>query len=109
MTLKEKRIEWEARYDAWKESEQSIASWCRDQEINVHQMYYWVQRFEHGDTSTEIPAETQWLSVQVEGESVSTSGQGSILLHVGAISVEVRPGANMSLLSDVVRVLQSQC
>lgn len=31
MTLKEKRIEWKARYDAWKESEQSIAEWCRDQ------------------------------------------------------------------------------
>ncbi|AKP45778.1 Hypothetical protein BSM4216_0431 [Bacillus smithii] len=27
MTLKEKRIEWKARYDAWKESGQSIAEW----------------------------------------------------------------------------------
>ncbi|MFB1052145.1 hypothetical protein [Paraliobacillus sp. JSM ZJ581] len=28
MTLKEKRIEWEAHYNAWKESGQSIAAWC---------------------------------------------------------------------------------
>nr|WP_249260972.1 hypothetical protein [Virgibacillus pantothenticus] len=72
-------------------------------------MYYWVQQFEHRDNPGETSAETQWLSVQVEEESLPTSGQGSIFLHVGAISVEVRPGANMSLLSDVVRVLQSQC
>ena len=65
MTLKEKRIEWKARYDAWKESGQSIAEWCRDQGIKAHQMYYWVQQFEHGGSCVETPAQTQWLVVQV--------------------------------------------
>lgn len=32
MTLKDKRIEWKTRYDAWKESDQSIVAWCRDHE-----------------------------------------------------------------------------
>ncbi len=31
MTLKDKRIEWKARYDTWKESGQTIAEWCRNQ------------------------------------------------------------------------------
>ncbi|AKP45777.1 hypothetical protein [Bacillus smithii] len=38
-----------------------------------------------------------------------SSGQGPIFLHVDAISVEVRPGANLDLLTDVIRVLQHQC
>lgn len=109
MTLKEKRIEWKAQYNAWKESGQSIAEWCRNQEITVHQMYYWVQRFEQGDHSTETPAETKWLPIQVDEEPFPSSDQGPVLLHFESISVEVRPGANMSLLSDVIHVLQSQC
>nr|WP_255585403.1 hypothetical protein [Virgibacillus sp. NKC19-3] len=51
MTLKDKRIEWKARYDAWEESEQNVAEWCRDQEIQAHQIYYWVQRFEGKENS----------------------------------------------------------
>ncbi|TFJ91365.1 IS66 family insertion sequence element accessory protein TnpA [Lentibacillus salicampi] len=109
MTQKDKRIEWKARYEAWKASGQSIAEWCRSQEIKDHQMYYWVQQFEHGNHTQETPVETQWLAVQVDDEPLPSSGRGPILLHFGAISVEVRPGANMSLLSDVVHVLQSRC
>lgn len=108
MTLKEKRIEWKARYDAWKESGQRIAEWCRDQGIKTHQMYYWVRQFSRGGSCTETPVQTQWLAVQVE-ESLPSSGQGPIFLHVDAISVEVRPGANLDLLTDVIRVLRHQC
>jgi len=107
MTQKDKRIEWEARYAAWKESGQSIAAWCRQQEIKAHQMYYWVQQLEHNDIAAETSSETQWLTVQVDEEPFPSSGEGPILLHVGAISVEVRPGADMHLLTDIVHVLQS--
>ncbi len=68
MTLKNKRIEWKVRYDAWKESGQSVAAWCRDQEIKVHQMYYWVKQFERGNMNSGTPAQTQWLTVQVDEE-----------------------------------------
>ncbi|MFS0647565.1 IS66 family insertion sequence element accessory protein TnpA [Siminovitchia sp. 179-K 8D1 HS] len=109
MTLKEKRVEWKARYDAWKESGQSVAAWCRDQNIKVHQMYYWVNQIERGSSYADTPAaNTQWLAVQVE-EPFPCSGKDPILLHFGPLTVEVRPGASMSLLSDVIQVLQHQC
>lgn len=108
MTLKDKRIEWKARYDAWKESGQSVAEWCRTQEIKVHQMYYWVQRFENNEVSPE-PEPTQWLAVQVDDETIASEGKGPIFIHFDAISVEVRPGANVGLLSDIIHVLQNQC
>ncbi|WP_425357516.1 IS66 family insertion sequence element accessory protein TnpA [Lentibacillus jeotgali] len=37
---KDKRIEWQARYEAWEESGQSIARWCRNQEVKDHQLHY---------------------------------------------------------------------
>ncbi|WP_373894789.1 IS66 family insertion sequence element accessory protein TnpA [Virgibacillus natechei] len=109
MTLKDKRIEWKVRYDAWKESGQNIAEWCRDQEIKVHLMYYWVQRFERDKTSSESEtSNTQWVTVQAVDEYFSSEGQEPIFIHVDAISVEVRPGANVRLLSDIVQVLKHQ-
>lgn len=72
-------------------------------------MYYWVQRFDRDEGPTSTPSETQWISVEVDKNSFPSSGQGSILLHVESVSVEVRPGADMNLLSDIVQVLRSQC
>ncbi|WP_425319484.1 IS66 family insertion sequence element accessory protein TnpA [Sutcliffiella cohnii] len=30
MTQTDKRIEWKARFDAWKESGLNVAQWCRE-------------------------------------------------------------------------------
>nr|WP_234032391.1 hypothetical protein [Lentibacillus cibarius] len=71
-------------------------------------MYYWVRRFDNDRISAE-PEPTQWLTVQVDDEITSSEGQESIFIHYGVISVEVRPGANVSLLSDIIHVLHNQC
>ncbi|WP_088052318.1 IS66 family insertion sequence element accessory protein TnpA [Virgibacillus dakarensis] len=108
MTQADKRIEWKARFDAWKASGFSVAEWCRKQGVKDHQMYYWIQKFEY-DTPKKETSETQWLTVKVDEPINVTTGQEPVFIHFGAISVEVRPGANMAVLSDVVHVLQNQC
>ncbi|WP_077296230.1 IS66 family insertion sequence element accessory protein TnpA [Virgibacillus pantothenticus] len=108
MTLKNRRIEWKARYTAWKESGKSIAEWCRNEEITLHQMYYWVRQFEEESVSSEADS-PQWLTVQLGKEDFPSKGQGSIFVHKGDLSVEVRSGADMTLLSDILLVLQRQC
>ncbi|PAV31083.1 IS66 family insertion sequence hypothetical protein [Virgibacillus profundi] len=109
MTLTDKRIEWKARYKAWKSSDLSVAKWCREQGIKVHQMYYWIQKFESNEESPEQLPETQWLAVNMEDESSHTATQEPVFIHFGAISVEVRPGVNMGLVSDIVHVLRKEC
>ncbi|TRM11475.1 transposase [Lentibacillus cibarius] len=110
MTLKDKRLEWKTQYDAWKDSDQSIAEWCRNHGLKPHQMYYWVQQFEEGpDAPKNEPGQTQWLTVQMDNEIVASEGQGPIYIHLGAISVEVQPDADRDLLSDIVSLLNSQC
>ncbi|ASK63889.1 hypothetical protein CFK37_19725 [Virgibacillus phasianinus] len=110
MTLKDKRIEWKLRFDAWKESGLSIAKWCREHKLNEPQMYYWVQKFEREIKSPDQEtSDTQWLTVDMKDEPAQISSQEPVFIHFGTISVEVRPGANMGLLSDVVQILQNQC
>ncbi len=111
MTQIDKRIEWKKRFDAWKASDMSVAEWCREQGLKVHQMYYWIHKFERGESFPEPEtSDTQWLAVNVEEEPVNNiAPKEPVFIHFGAISVEVRPGANIALLSDVVHVLQNQC
>ena len=106
MTKAEKRIEWKARFDAWKASGLSVAEWCRDKDLKKHQMYYWIRQFEDDSDPIETNQEVQWLAVDMESESTGHRNEESVFIHVGQLSVEVRPGANMELLSDVVQVLQ---
>lgn len=108
MTLKDKRIEWKTRYDTWKQSGKSIAEWCRNEGIKGHQMYYWVRQFEDQMTSSEVKS-THWLTVPLEEESFSSQDQGTIFVHTGCFSVEVRSGANMRLLSDILDIMHNQC
>ncbi|MUV38120.1 hypothetical protein JNUCC1_01944 [Lentibacillus sp. JNUCC-1] len=108
MTLKDKRIEWKQRYDAWQESELSVAEWCRTHDVKKHQMYYWVRQFENDeDPQVNELGPTQWLTVQMDSDQVSRPAP--IYIHFDAISVEVRPGADTDLLTDVVHILQNRC
>src|SRR5699024_4745575 len=68
MSLADKRIEWKARFDAWKSSGLSVAEWCREQGIKDHQMYYWIRIFED-DVAPKQESNTQWLTVNVNDES----------------------------------------
>ncbi len=70
-------------------------------------MYYWIRHFED-DTPSDTGLDTQWLTVNVKDDLISSSGHAPVFIHFGSISVEVRPGASMALLSDVVHVLQNQ-
>ncbi|WP_066190782.1 IS66 family insertion sequence element accessory protein TnpA [Gracilibacillus timonensis] len=90
MTLSDKRIEWEARMKEWKESGRNVAQWCREHDVNVHQMYYWKQRLQKENADTKETA--NWLPVQVtEGSPVINSSP--IFIHVHDYAVEVPVGA----------------
>ncbi|MEL4029840.1 IS66 family insertion sequence element accessory protein TnpB [Caldifermentibacillus hisashii] len=103
----DKRIEWKARYDAWKTSGLSAAEWSRSQGIKTHQLYYWIRKFREDEVFQNEP-QTKWLTVNVQDIPSRHMDQESVLIHFETLSVEVRPGTNLNLLSDVVRVIQNQ-
>lgn len=102
MTQAEKRKMWGSRVAAFKASGQSALAWCTAHDLKPHQLYYWISKFKSEDEP--VVNQTQWLSMEV-GE-LDTIHQSQILkIRVGKAIIEVSPGFDASLLSDVVRTL----
>lgn len=107
MTKAELKKEWEARVAAFKASGQSTSAWCAAHDLQPHQLRYWLRKHKNINKPTVMPS--QWLSVEL-GELEPNSAQGiALLVRVGQATVEVKPGFNPALLSDVVRTLAALC
>lgn len=102
MTKDENRKLWESRVTEFKASDQTAAAWCRAQDLKVHQLRYWVRKFESESESAK--QNMQWLSVEI-GELEADNPQEALPVRVGKATIEVRPGFDPKLLSDVVKSL----
>lgn len=102
MTQAENRDVWKSRVAEFKASGQTATSWCAAKELKVHQLRYWVRKFQSEHESAK--KQTQWLSVEI-GELKSDKPQEALPVHVGKATIEVRPGFDAKLLSDVVKTL----
>lgn len=99
------RNEWEKRIADYKASGKSGAAWCADNNVNVHQFYYWIRRFKSNE-STEAQS-SKWLSLEVNNQSEIESG--NLLVRVGEVEIEVQSGYNEDLLLNVVQTLRNLC
>ena len=103
----DKRTEWKTRFEAWQASGISAAEWYREQDIKVHQMYYWMRKFKR-ESLSDPTSGTRWLTVNMQDLPTDSTDQAAVLIHVGTMSLEVRPGTNMELFSKVMRIVQNQ-
>lgn len=110
MTQNDNRIKWESRYDAWKDSGSNVAAWCREQGVNDKQMYYWIRKLgnKHAEPQLQNPI-TSWMPVQLDSPITDNLDESAVFIHFESISVEVRPGANMTVVSSVVNLLRKPC
>ncbi|MDI3312297.1 MAG: helix-turn-helix domain-containing protein, partial [Thermoanaerobacterium sp.] len=88
---------------AFKASGQSASAWCSTHDLKPHQLWYWVRK--HKDIDAPDVAPTQWLSVEIEGQNLGNAQGSALLVRLGHATIEVKPGFNPILLSDVVRIL----
>jgi transposase-like protein len=95
---------WKSRVGEFKASGQTATAWCAAQDLKVHQLYYWVRKFKIEKESAE--KKMQWLSVEI-GELKADKPQEALPVRVGKATIEVRPGFDPKLLSDVVKTLSS--
>ena len=107
MTKTELREEWETRVVAFKASGQSASAWCATHDLKPHQLWYWLKKFKNIESSAVKPF--QWLSVEFSGQKPNIAQGGALLVTVGQATVEVKPGFNPALFSDVVRILAELC
>ena len=71
---------------------------------------YWIHKIEDENGSPENgdPA-TSWLPIQLDSPVINGLDEAAVFIHFGAISVEVRSGANMNVVSDVLNLLREPC
>lgn len=106
MTKTELRKEWEARVEAFKDSGQSTSAWCAAHDLKPHQLRSWLRKLHSTDASTSMSS--QWLSLEV-GDPERSVWESAMLIKVGHATVEVKPGFDPTLLSDIVRTLAALC
>jgi hypothetical protein len=100
----ELRKEWERRIDIYKASGTTQTKWCKVNDVNIHQLKYWLKRLK---APTEIK-ETEWVPITIEDE-LSHGINDSLQVKIGQAIIEVKPDFNPSLLANVVKVLQTLC
>ena len=103
MTRTEMRHVWESRISACRSSGQSVSTWCEAHQINRKQFYYWLKKL-----SNEEVMAPQWIAVDLDQQPADVP-EPTLLVKVGSAVIEVKPGFNRDLLSDVVQTLQTLC
>jgi transposase-like protein len=105
LTQAENRQMWKSRVAEFKASGQTATAWCVAQDLKVHQLRYWVRKFNSEKESKESASkQMQWLSVEI-GELKADKPQEALPVRIGKATIEVRSGFDPKLLSDVVKTL----
>lgn len=103
------REEWEQYISEYRKSGQSAFTWAKANEVNPNTLKYWIRRInqENADKKTKSNEETnqQWLSIPLNKQDINCSS--SIILRIGAITIEVSNGFDKNVLADVLSTIQN--
>ena len=104
MSNSELRKRWEERVAAFKASGQSTADWSATNNLKISQLRYWLRKFKSGET---MASSTKWVSLELDDRPKVENS--SVTIRIDQIVIEVKPGFNPSLLTEVIRTLKGLC
>ncbi len=107
MTKLERQKEWDTRITEYQASGLSVQEWCSANNVKSHQLWYWLRKQKTIKEASLIQS-NQWLPLEVS-EYTSVEQDNALVLRVGKTCIEVNPGFDPTLLSQVVRVLTALC
>lgn len=93
---------WEQRLAEREASGKSIAAWCRENSVSDRQFYYWHKKLRKNQVGNDQPV--RWLPLGVEP---TDNVPGSIAVHIGKATVEIKKGFDKQLLREIALVLQT--
>jgi hypothetical protein len=99
--------EWATRITAFKSSGLTMSAWCKDHELSLHQLKYWLKKMNISVRPRSSASSTQWLPVALTGNKQRLDRTGNLVVRVGSASIEVPADFNANLLRDIVRTLTS--
>jgi len=102
MNENERNEQWRERIRAYRDSGQTMRAWCAAQEIPFNQLKYWLRKL---SSSKRKASATTWVTVTPA--SHPSPEASSLVVRIGNASIDIRPGFDASLLTQVVRVLEA--
>lgn len=102
MSNVELKRQWEIRIASFKESGLSVNDWCSKEGIKANQLRYWLKKVDNNEVVAKKP---QWIPVSVNQISREDDSKTALPIRIGKAVIEVSPGYDPELLSDVVRTL----
>ncbi len=105
-----KRKKWEQHVADYERSGQSQNAWCRDNNIKVNRLRYWIKKFENEKVAAKrnIDNPTNWVKVDT---SLSNQGvhDNSLVITIGEASIKVTSDFDADFLERVIGMLTSVC
>lgn len=107
MEKTELQKEWENRVDEFKASGLSQSRWCRENDLSLHKLRYWLNKRDSNSSSSCQEPSPKWISVSME--EINQEPNETLGIKIGEAVIEVKPGFNPSFLAEVIRTLKTLC
>jgi len=105
---KERAEYWQHHADVFKESGLTRKEYCQNNQIKLYQLDYWRRKLKESQANGNLDTRKDWVPLQIHEDHGTDKGSG-IRLCIGRMSIEVEPGFNAELLSEVLRVVSTAC
>ena len=83
----------------------TVAEFCEDRNISWHAYYYWLRKIREYITQPQS-TEAEFVQLPSPMEISAPTDSGSIIIHVGEITVDVKVSVSRTSLKNVLKVLQ---
>lgn len=106
MTNEKRRMDWERLVSDYRASELSMRAWCEKSGVTFYQLRYWMRKQAVAGESCG------WSAVEVVEDGYAApvnETRSMITVRVGSAAIDVHPGFDESLLSDVLTVVARVC
>jgi hypothetical protein len=95
---------WTQQVQALKESGLSRRAYCEKNQIKLSMLGYWCQKLNPSARANKTVHESGWIPLQIGEDEPS-----GIDLRIGRITIAIKPGFDPSLLTDVLRTINTLC
>jgi hypothetical protein len=98
---------WRKHMQAFESSGLTRNGYCQRNGINVYQLDYWRRRIKKSNPPG-LASENGWIPLRVRDDQASEKGSG-VCLRIGRLAIEVKPGIDRELLTDILRTIGPIC
>lgn len=110
MSKEELRAQWLERIKAYKASGQTQAAFCRENNLNIKQLCYWLRKYRsiEQEQNNNCDKNPSWLTFDIKSSLNQTQGN-VINVRVGKAVVEINPDFDKNHLLNILKVLETLC